>query len=67
MKSGPSCFERGAAERGLAGPDLAGDLDEPLALADAEEQVVERLAMPVAEEQRKRGSGVMLNGASRKP
>ena len=38
-------FQQRAAERRLARADLAGELHEALALADAVEQVVERLAM----------------------
>ena len=39
------------ADRGLARAHLSGDLDEPLAFPDAEENVVERLAMLVREEE----------------
>src|SRR5258708_5087017 len=47
-------LEDGAADGGLAGPHLAGQLDETLGLADAEKDVVERLAVPIAEEQEAR-------------
>src|SRR5258708_4408230 len=47
-------LEDGAADGGLAGPHLAGQLDETLSLADAEQDVVERLAVPIAEEQEAR-------------
>src|SRR5262249_49567018 len=39
----PQLLQDGAADGGLPGAHLAGELDEALALADAEEDVVERL------------------------
>jgi hypothetical protein len=62
----PELLEGGAAEGGLAGADLAGELDEPLAFADAVEQMLQSLAMPGGEVEKAR-IGVMLNGASRSP
>jgi hypothetical protein len=53
----PEALEGGAAEGGLAGTDLAGDLDEPLALADAVEQVLQSLAMPGGEVEKARIGG----------
>jgi hypothetical protein len=47
-------FEELAADRGLAGADFAGEFDEAFALVDAEEQMVERLLMFPAEEQKAR-------------
>jgi hypothetical protein len=41
----------GPAEGALARADLAGDLDEPLALGDAEQHVVHRLPVPAGQEQ----------------
>lgn len=35
-------FQRGATEGGFARADLAGELDETFAFADAVEQVIER-------------------------
>ena len=46
--------EHRAANGGLAGADLAGQLDEPLPLANAIEQMVERLAMLCAEKEKPR-------------
>ena len=45
---GGNLLEQAAAERGLARPHLAGELDEPAALADAIEQMGQRLAMSIA-------------------
>src|SRR5262249_62013347 len=42
------------ADGRLAGADLAGDLDEALALLDAEQDVVERLPVPLGEEEETR-------------
>ncbi len=47
----PELREDCAADGGLAGPDLSGDLDEALAFPDPEEDVVERLAMFVGEKE----------------
>ena len=48
---GPQVLQQLAAEGGLARAHLAGELDEPLALPDPEQQVVVGVAMAVAEEQ----------------
>ncbi len=57
MQFFPSSREDRAAHGRLARADLARDLDEALALADAEEHVVERLAVLVREEEETRVRG----------
>ena len=47
-------FQHRAAKRGLARADFAGELDKTLPLADAVEQMVERLAMLRAVKQESR-------------
>ena len=47
-------FKHRPAKRGLARPDLACELDKALPLADAIQQVIERLAMFGAVEQEPR-------------
>ena len=51
LGAGLDALEQRAAERRLAGADLAGDRDEALAVLDAVEQVGERLAVRVGEEE----------------
>ena len=68
VRSG-NCSSSRRRQRGLAGADLAGELDEAAAaaLADAVEQMRERVAMALATGYTKRGSGVIEKGASRRP
>ena len=48
---GGHLLEKAAADRGLAGADLAGQQDEAAAAADAVQQMRQRLAMTFAHEQ----------------
>ena len=59
-------FEQRAAERRLAGADVARDDDKPFAAADGVLQQLERVRVRLALEE-KFGSGVRLNGFSVNP